>query len=165
MKKFLEARGIKIYSTNNEGKAVVVERFNRTLKQMMWKRFTVQGNSKWVGILPELIKLYNNNVHRMIQTTPNIASENPDKIKDLINQNNLENENKRKTPKFTVGDRVRIYKYQYQFTKGFVSKWTDEIFKIDEVIPTVPVTYRIKDLKGENIEGRFYENELQRTEF
>ena len=51
------------------------------------------------------------------------------------------------------------------FTKGFVSKWTDEIFKISEVLPTVPVTYRIRDIGGEAIEGRFYENELQKTEF
>ena len=67
--------------------------------------------------------------------------------------------------KFTIGDRVRIYKYQYMFTKGFFSKWTDEIFKISEVLPTVPVTYRIRDIGGEVIEGRFFENELRKTEF
>ena len=51
------------------------------------------------------------------------------------------------------------------FTKGFVSKWTDEIFKISEILSTVSVTYRIRDIDGEAIEGRFYENELQKTEF
>jgi transcription antitermination factor NusG len=103
----------------------------------------------------------------MIKTTPTIASNNPDKIKDLINRNNYENENKikKKSPKFSVGDHVRIYKYQYIFTKGFVSKWSNEIFKISEIVSSVPVTYRIKDLEGEEIEGRFYENELQRSEF
>jgi hypothetical protein len=167
MKNFLKGNSIEIYSTNNDGKTVVVERLNRSLKQIMWKRFTVQGNQKWVGILTELVNQYNNKVHRMIKTTPTIASENPDKIKDLINENNYENENKMKKTrrKFSVGNRVRIYKYQYIFTKGFVSKWSDEIFKISEVLSTVPVTYRIRALDGEEIEGTFYENELQKTEF
>ena len=167
MNTFLKENNITIYSTNNDGKAVVVERLNRTLKQMMWKRFTVQGNQKWFKILSELVNEYNNKMHRMIKTTPKYASENPDKIKDIINKNNYENENKikKKKYKFSIGNRVRIYKYQYTFTKGFLSKWTHEIFKISEILPTVPVTYRIKALDGEAIQGRFYDNELQKTEF
>jgi ABC-type transport system substrate-binding protein len=127
----------------------------------------VQGNQKWFSILQELVNQYNNKVHRMIKTTPKYASDNPDKIKKLTNENNYENDRRIKKKKngFSIGNRVRIYKYQYTFTKGFVSKWTDEIFKISEILDTAPVTYRIKDLDGEEIEGRFYENELQKSEF
>ena len=68
MSSFLKQHNIHIYSTNNEGKAVVVERLNRTLKQMMWKQFTVQGNQKWFKMLPEILANYNNKIHSSIKT-------------------------------------------------------------------------------------------------
>ena len=165
MKTFLKQHNIILYSASNEGKAVVVERLNRTLKGMLWKQFTIQGNQKWLKILPNIVDAYNNKIHRMIKTTPKEASENPDKIKDIMTKNNFENEDTliKKEPKFKIDDKVRIYKYQYKFTKGFVSKWTNEIFTILEVIPTTPTTYRIQDEYGEVIEGSFYENKLQCT--
>ena len=57
------------------------ERLNRTLKTIMWKKFTINGNQKWVKILPEVLKEYNNKIHSVIKTTPIEASENPEKIK------------------------------------------------------------------------------------
>ena len=73
MSAFLKKHNIHIYSTKNEGKAVVVERLNRTLKQMMWKQFTIQGHQKWVKMLPEILTNYNNKIHSSIKTTPEIA--------------------------------------------------------------------------------------------
>ena len=64
-----------------------------------------------------------------------------------------------------MGDRVRIFKYKNLFEKGYTATWTNEIFKITEIVPSIPITYRIKDLHEEDIEGRFYENELQKTSF
>ncbi len=64
-----------------------------------------------------------------------------------------------------VGQRLRIYKYQYSFTKGYVAKWSNEIFRIKEVINTKPITYKIEALDGEKILGKFYTEELQRTSF
>ena len=161
-KKFLEDNKIEMYSTFNEGKAVVIERFNRTLKQMMWKEFTIQGNQKWLLLLPKLIDKYNNKIHSSIGVSPNEASENP----------GIFHEPKSKTkskPKFKVGDRVRIFKYKYKFDKGYTAKWTNEIFKISEVINSGksqdPIVYRIKALDNEEILGRFYQNELQKTSF
>ena len=160
-----------MYSTFNEGKAVVVERFNITLKQMMWKEFTIQGNQKWLGskatsgneavpgVLPKLIDKYNNKIHSSIGVSPNEASENPEIL------NNKVNSNSKSKPKFKVGDRVRIFKYKYKFDKGYTAKWTNEIFKISEVIKSIPIVYRIKALDNEEILGRFYQNELQKTLF
>ena len=76
--KFLEenknevtGKPIKLYSTESELKACVIERFNLTLRNMMWKRFTEIGNQKnWVKLLPELIDEYNNKYHSTIQITP-----------------------------------------------------------------------------------------------
>ena len=103
----------------------------------------------------------------MIKTTPKIASENPDKIKEIITNHNFENENTlpKKKHKFKIGDRVRIFKYKYHFDKGYTQKWTNEIFLINEIINSSPITYKIKDLNDEEIDGKFYENELQHTKF
>jgi len=167
VKKFLEEQNIKMYSTGNEGKAVMIERFNRTLEEKLWKRFTVQGNQKWVKILPEVVEKYNNTVHSSIKTTPLEASKNPESIKQINYENINRNEltQPKKNPKFKMGDRVRIFKYKNLFEKGYTATWTNEIFKITEIGASSPITYRIKDLNEEDIEGRFYENELQKTHF
>ena len=67
-------------------------------------------------------------------------------------------------PKFNIGDKVRISKYKRRvFDKGYTPNWTEEIFVIDKVFPTKPITYSIVDLMGETIDGSFYEQELQKT--
>ena len=66
-------------------------------------------------------------------------------------------------PKFSVGDKVRISKKKKTFEKGYTTRWTEEIFTITEVKHTLPVTYKIADLNGEEIKGSFYEPDLQKT--
>ena len=66
-------------------------------------------------------------------------------------------------PKFNVGDHVRISKYKNIFAKGYVPDWSEEIFVIKKVKNTVPWTYGINDLNGEEVIGSFYEKELQKT--
>ena len=67
--------------------------------------------------------------------------------------------------KFKVGDRIRIKKYKNLFQKGYTPKWTKEIFVVDQVQQTNPITYKIKDLSDEPILGSFYTVELQKTKF
>ena len=63
--------------------------------------------------------------------------------------------------KFKVGDKVRISKYKTKvFDKGYTPNWTEEIFLIDKIQSTNPITYRLKDLNNEEIQGSFYEPEL-----
>ena len=81
---YVKALPFEIYSTLNDGKAVVVERFNCTLKQMLFKKFTSQGHKKWLKILPEIIDKYNNKVHSTIKTTPMKASEYPFSIRGIV---------------------------------------------------------------------------------
>ena len=175
VKKLLKENNIIIYSTENESKANMCERLNRSLKEIMWKIFTLQGNQKWVRILPKVVDQYNNKIHSIIKTTPKDASENPEKITFLNREKNFKNEhdaqfqklftNKKEKPKFKIGDRVRIVRYKFHFEKGYTYKWTIEIFKISEVVNTSPITYRIEDLDGEQILGRMYDSELQKTVF
>jgi hypothetical protein len=66
-------------------------------------------------------------------------------------------------PKYKVGDVVRISKYKHIFSKGYNPSWTGELFTIDQVQDTKPVTYILKDENGETIKGGFYEQEIQKT--
>ena len=67
------------------------------------------------------------------------------------------------TPKFSIGDRVRIIKKKNTFYKGYTQRWTEDVFKISKIQMTIPVTYKITDYSEEEIQGSFYEQELQKT--
>ena len=63
---------------------------------------------------------------------------------------------------FLIADYVRITKKKKAFDKGYTQRWT-EVFKISKIQFTIPVTYKITDYNGEEIQGSFYEQELQKT--
>jgi hypothetical protein len=147
------------FATNNETKAQVVERFNRTLKSKMWKYFTHNNTKKWVDILPALLINYNNSYHRSIKMTPVEAS----KIENSkLVYNNLfpVEKSSKKEAKFSLGDRVRIVKKFKDFRKGYLPNFTTELFIISEILNTDPITYKIKDMNNETIIGSFYEVEM-----
>ena len=90
--------------------------------------------------------------------TPVDASNNPDKVKFTFSfQNNKF--------KLKVGDYVRIADKRNIFCKGYTSIWNIKVFKIKEVLKNQPPTYRIDDMNGEIIEGKYYEQELLKSEF
>ena len=64
----------------------------------------------------------------------------------------------------TVGDHVRISKYENVFAKGYTPNWSEEVFVINKVQNTVPWTSLNNDLNREEIKGSFYEKELQKTD-
>ena len=68
-----------------------------------------------------------------------------------------------KDPKFNVTDHVRILNYKKVFAKGYTQNWSEEVFVVSKIKNAVPWTYVISDLNGENIDGTFYEKELQKT--
>ena len=76
---------------------------------------------------------------------------------------NFNNEVNDKDPKFKVGDHVRISEYKTIFAKGYTANWSEEVFIVNKIKNTVPWTYVINDLNGEEIIGTFYEKELQKT--
>ena len=59
LKSFLRQNKISLYSTFSETKAPVIERFNRTLKQHMWRYFTYKNTLRYIDILQDLVKAYN----------------------------------------------------------------------------------------------------------
>ena len=145
------------YSTFGEHKSAVVERFNRTLKTEMWKRFTAGNTRNWIDMLDNLMKRYNDKVHSSIGITPVEASKNPEVV--LQRRKVLS----RQIRKFKVGDVVRISRTKQLFEKGFHPNWTEEIFTVTEVKNTTPITYKLKDSSDEILEGSFYNEEMQKS--
>ena len=162
MQKFFKDNNVKIYHTNSHLKAVVIERFNRSLRELMMKHFTKNNNTIWYGILPKLIKIYNNRYHSTIKMKPiQVNKSNEKYIKENIYTYNKTN----KIPKFKINDLVRIsLKQRYLFDKPSGNiKWSEELFKIHSINKSNVITYKIKDLNNNIIEGNFYERELQKT--
>ena len=153
-KKWLSDNDIILYSTYNEGKSVVAERFVRTLKNKLNKHMTATGKSVYYDVSNDVVNKYNNTKHSTI------------KIKPIDVKNNKRvyiDEHNEKDSRFKVGDRVRISKFKNIFAKGYTPNWSKEIFIVDKINDTVPYTYNLKDLNDEEIIGSFYDRELQKT--
>ena len=144
-----------MYSTNNEGKSVVAERFIRTLKSKIYKHMTSISKNVYIDKLDDIVNEYNNTYHATIKMKPIDIKDNT-----YINTDQKINN---KDLKFKAGDRVRISKYKNIFAKGYTPNWSEEVFVIKKVKNTVPWTYVINDLNGDEITGTFYEKELQKT--
>ena len=154
---------VELYSAENEEKSSVVERWIRTMKERMWKYFTDNNTNRYVDVLPDLVKGYNNTRHSSIKMTPVEAGKKKNELTVWRTLYPDHFERRDINPEFSVGDKVRISKKKKTFEKGYTTRWTEEIFTIVEVKRTSPVTYKIADLNGEEIKGSFYEPELQKT--
>lgn len=161
--KFLKQEGVDFIVTENEDiKASIVERFNRTLKEKLWRYFTRKNTLRFVEVLPRLVHAYNRSFHRSIKRTP--AEVNTDNQEDVwqtlygqpLNQTRV-------TKLLKVGDRVRISKARRRFKKGYLPSWTEELFTVSRIKKTTPVTFILKDDHGQELEGTFYAQELQKV--
>ena len=144
-KKWLQDNDIVIYSTHNEGKSVVAERFIRTLKIKIYKHMTSISKNVYIDKLDDIVNKYNNAYHTTIKMKPIDVKDNT-----YINTDKETND---KDPKFKIGDHVRISKYKNIFAKGHTPNWSEEVFVIKKIKKTVPWTYVINDLNGEEIMG------------
>jgi hypothetical protein len=143
------------YSTHGEHKSAVVERFNRTLKTIMWKRFTAENTRNWIDMLNKLLHKYNNTKHSTIKMTPTEASQGGKVVYNTMQTN--------EKPKFSVGDQVRISRIKGIFEKGYLPNWSEALYTVHEVKRTSPITYILKDLNGQIVTGGFYTEELQKS--
>ena len=144
-----------MYSTHNEGKSVVAERFIiKTLKSKIYKYMTSISKNAYIDKLDDIVNEYNNTYHRTIKMKPINVTDNT-----YINSDKEVND---KDHKFKVGNHVRISKYKNIFAKGYTPNWSEEVSMIKKIKNTVPWTYIIHDLNGKEITGTFYEKELQK---
>ena len=116
---------------------------------------TLVSKNVYIDKLNDIVGEYNNTYHRTIKM----------KLVDVKDNTYIDfkKEVNDKDPKFKVGDHVRISKYKNIFAKGYTPNWSEEVFVVSKIKNTVPWTYVINDLNGEEITGTFYEKELQKT--
>lgn len=167
VKKLLTEENIKHVGTDNEEiKCACVERTIRTLKQKTYKYFTHFGKQRYIDVIQKIVKAYNNTVHSAIGRKPHEV--NSDNVKEVYNY--LYNGKGRykklemlpkDTPKFKIGDHVKISESKLHFSKGYQPNFSHEYFVVSKVILRVPTVYRLKDSAGEEITGTWYETELQ----
>ena len=157
----LKKHDIQIYSTHNDEKCSVVERWNRTIKTQLWKYFTANGTYQYTDVLQALITKYNTTVNRSTKFTPTDARKPQNRDRVFKNLYFKKVKERNTIPKFKVGDEVRITRKKKLFEKGYTPNWTNNIYTIDKLLPTLPPTYKIKTDRGDVLEGSFYEQELQ----
>ena len=118
-----------MYSTFNEGKSVVTERFIKTLKSKIFKHMTAISKNGYIDVLDDIVNKYNNTVHKTIEMKPI----------DVTNDSYAEysEDSNKKGPKYKVNDHVRISKYKNIFAEGYVLNWSEEVFIVNEIKNTV----------------------------
>ena len=147
IKLFLQNNDIEIYSTHNERKSVIAGRFIRTLKNRIYKYMTWASKNVYIDKLDDIVNKYNNTCHGKIKMKPvDVKSSTYIYSSKEINDED---------PKSKIGDIVRISKYEKIFVKGSTPNWSQKVFVIKEVKSTVPWTYVINDLNGQEIVGTF----------
>jgi hypothetical protein len=176
VRNYMKEVGVQQFFTwNPDIKASIVERFNRTIKQKLYKYMTYKDTKRYIDVLPDMVHSYNNTYHRSIKMTPTEASQ-PENEKRAwrnlysgrVSERELGGRRGRKKKKqirfkYQVGDYVRLSEERKVFQKGYKQRWTEEVYRIVKQSSRDPVVYRLEDLTGEPLIGSFYELELQRV--
>lgn len=150
---------------NPDIKAAIVERFNRTIKERLWRYFTHSRSKRYVDVLQSVIYAYNHSQHSATKFAPcNVNRKNADlAYANLQHRYGYKNHTKNISAKYKRGDLVRISSAKAAFAKGYEGGWSKEIFCIERVSNyRKPLVYILCDLNGEKIDGIFYEEELSR---
>ena len=150
------------YEAINDTKAAIVERVNRPVKNKMYRYFKGENTFRYMDVLQDLVESYNTTYHRSIGMKPSqVKSQNEFQVfRRLFPASHL----RKWRVELKEGDHVRISHKKRMFDKEHAATWTEEIFKIKEVInESTPPTFIIEDLLGEEIEGKFYKEQLQKV--
>jgi len=163
VKHLLDNYDIELFSVKSSVKCAMVERWNRTLKSKLWKVFTSRNSHRWLDVLPNVVHAYNHKKHRTINRAPaSVNKENAMEVWEHLYGNDERHKNTLKK-KLNKGDVVRISAAKGQFEKGYLPNWSREEFTVDKVdTKFLPTMLSLKDYGGNPIDGKFYEEEVQR---
>lgn len=157
----LRRHNISLFHTEQDVKASIVERFNRTLRELITKYIKHNQTLTYINALPKLIQVYNSRPHRTLKGhSPNDVNQKNSKFfYDLMYSKYL---NKRKKKfKFKISDTVRISTYKKTFHKTRNENFTDTLYTVIDRKYTIPPTYLLAEKKtGEPVLGSFYAEEL-----
>ena len=162
---FLKENKIHHYLSYSLRKCPVVERFNLTIQQLLYKMMKQNNTYEWTKLIDKAMKIYLNRKHRTIKMTPLEAEkdENGPILRQTYLKKYIKAGKKKRKPKFSEGDTVRIYKERGTFHRGYMEDFTTEIFTINKVLNNLPVPrYKIKEENGDEVVGSFFEDELIR---
>lgn len=162
--RYLYSKGIIHYVTHQETKASFAERAIKVLKQKIYRYIHHQSNYHFLSVLPDIVKSYNSSYNRVIKTSPDqVTKDNDHLIWERTYLKTVIKKNKKRIYKFKVGDYCRITHDRKPFDKFYSETHTEELFIVRKRLNTEPVTYLLKDLKDEELDGCFYEKELQKV--
>ena len=150
------------FSTSSDAKASIVERYQRTLENTMYRFMTANSTLHYIDNLQNFVTAYNKRKHRVINIAPiNVTKKNERAI--YKHQYGPYLKSLAKKHRYKVGDSVRISKYKKIFSRGYLPNWSKEIFIIFSKIPSRPPTYVLKDQHDEILKGSFYDSELSKV--
>jgi hypothetical protein len=161
---YLKQEGITFFTVKLDKKAAIAERVIRTLKDKIHRYLYEKQNPRYIDVLQDLVKSYNDTYHKSIKMAPSEVTEETEGevLKNLYGKAWAEDK-KRKKPKFKEGDFVRMSKLKGVFEKGYMGNFTEEVLIVDKVkLSAVPqIMYKLKDWNNDALEGSFYDKELQ----
>ena len=150
------------FSTFGDAKASVVERFNCTLKERLYRYFTVKNTLSYLPVLKDLVMGYNRSYHRSIKMAPDqVTVKNEEQVWKNLYAKRLKG--KPVKPTLKVEDRVRLNKKYRIFKNGYLPGWTEEVFVVSQAISGVVPTYKINEWDGTPVDGTFYKQDLQKV--
>lgn len=154
-------RKIKHYWTYGATKASIVERANKTLKLMIYRRMAALSSLRYIDFLPKVVEKYNNTVHSKTKMTPIDASK--EHHEEFLRENVYINARPRVKAKYSVGDSVRISNPKFIFSRGFHPQFSTQLYTISMVNNKYPVTYRLNNYLNQPLPGSYYQHELLKT--
>ena len=163
--KFLKDQNIHHYLSYSIRKCPVIERFNLTLQNLIYRLMSKNNSNEWTKYIDQAMKIYLNRKHRTIKMTPLEAekAENEKIVRRTYFERYIAAGSKKSKPKYKEGDSVRIWKERGTFHRGYNEDFSREHFIITKVLKNLPVPrYKLKDYSDEDITGSFFEDELVR---
>jgi transposase InsO family protein len=154
-----KANGIKHFASESEYKAAMVERFNRTLKTKLWRHFTATNTTRFLEVLPDVVRAYNRSLHRAIGMRP-IDVKPKDELKIWTRTQQAP---ERRAEPAAAGQPVRISKSKTIFEKGYLPNWSEVVYKVDRAIRHPKRVYKLRDETGDEVKGTFYKEHIQPT--
>ncbi|KAL3069135.1 hypothetical protein niasHT_034365 [Heterodera trifolii] len=139
--------------TSPQFHAGMAERANRSIKERLYRYFTERNTYTWIDVVQDIVRAINHSPNSSIGMRPaDVNFKNAEALRQKLH-NAAENVVRRQ-PRYRVGDRVRIEKYKHVFQKGYLPRFTNELFTVAEVhTERSPVVYRLRDDHNEIISG------------
>ena len=170
----LQSNGITLYHTKDQQlKASMVERFNRTLKDSMTRLMMFRESVVWTDKVQDLVRGYNRSVHRVLKMSPLDVMNATDWQKHQLRETMIPHtcdkaedfmQHIQDDQQFNVGDWVVVQREKRTFEHGFTPRWTRETFQIvQKCFKHGRVAFHLQDGKGETILGSWYSDQMQKV--